>query len=377
MKNILLLFGGESPEHEISIITAKQVLSKFNLDKYKVYPIYLDKDHKFKYIPEFKTFDTFKDFIQLKKIDIKITIENGKVGFKLGGFNNLTDIYAAFLTFHGGEGEGGEIQGFLETLKIPYTGPSVRSGVYGMDKIVMKYIFEKNDIPIVPWMYITKKDWEENNNNCIKKINKFSKYPLIVKPSSLGSSIGVKRVNNVNELKDIIDSDILYDEFIIIEEFKENLMEITYSIIRDKGDIVFSLSEQIEKDINIVYSYNDKYLSGDKSKSKTQGMANSKKIIPAKINNDLDKKIKDVSRKVYTSLRSQSLVRIDYLVDTVNNKFYTIEINTIPGSLSFYLWESKGIQFREIIDIVIENAVLDFKEKNKFIKNIDSPLWNL
>ncbi len=377
MKNILLFFGGESPEHEISIITAKQILSKCNLEKYKVYPIYLDKDHRFKYIPEFGTFDTFKDFIKLRKIDVKITIENGVTTFKFGGFNNLVNIYAALLAFHGAEGEGGEIQGFLETLKIPYTGPSVKGAVYGMDKIVMKYIFEKNNIPIVPWMYITKKDWENDRDKCIKKINEFWKYPLIVKPSSLGSSIGVKKVDNDNELKDIIDSDILYDEFIIIEEFKENLAEITYSVIKDREDIIFSLSEQIEKDINIVYSYNDKYLSGDKSKSKTQGMANSKRIIPAKINETLDKEIKDISKKIYLLLRSQSLVRIDYLIDTANNKFYAIEINTIPGSLSFYLWESKGIQFREIIDIMLDNAVLDFNKKNKFIKDIDSPLWNL
>jgi D-alanine-D-alanine ligase len=376
MKNIILLFGGESPEHEISIITAKQIFSKCDLKKYNVYPIYLDKEHKFKYIPEFHKFNTFKDFKDLKKINIKIIIENGQTVFYLGNLRKLKDIYSALLTFHGGEGENGKIQGFLDTLKIPYTGPSVKGSVYGIDKIVMKYILEKNNIPIVPWTYISKHDWEENKDKCIKKIKELDKYPLIVKPSSLGSSIGVKKVDNDNELIDIIDSDILYDEFIIIEVFKENLVEITYSLLKDKDIILFSLSEEIEKNMNIVYSYSDKYLSGDKNKSKSEGMANSKKKIPANIPETLDKRIKETAKKIYVSLNSQSLVRIDYLVDIKNNKFYPIEINTIPGSLSFYLWEAKGVQFREIIDIMIETSVLDFKKQDKFISNIDSPLWD-
>ena len=374
-KNILLLFGGESPEHEVSIISAKQIFKKINKDKYNIFPIYLDKDHQFKYIPEFETFKEFKDFIKLKKYNIEIRLKKGEVNIYLNKFVKLKKVDASLLTFHGGEGESGDIQGFLNTLKIPYTGPNIKGAIYGIDKIVMKYILEKNNIEILPWMYITKNEWLENKKDVIKKIKKFHEYPLIVKPSSMGSSIGVKKVSNDEDLEEIIDSDILYDNNIIIEKFKDKVVEITYSLIKEKNNILISLSEEIEKDLDKIYSYENKYLQGGK-KNKAEGMSAERKNIPANISKKLDDRIKEASFKIYEVLNSQSLVRIDYLVDVKNDTFYTIEINTIPGSLSYYLWEAKGIPFEEMIDKMIDSAIYDFKEQEKILKNIDSPLWN-
>ena len=138
---------------------------------------------------------------------------------------------------------------------------------------------------------------------------------------------------------------------------------------------MISLSEEIEKDLDKIYSYENKYLQGGK-KNKAEGMSAERKNIPANISKKLDDRIKEASFKIYEVLNSQSLVRIDYLVDVKNDTFYTIEINTIPGSLSYYLWEAKGIPFEEMIDKMIDSAIYDFKEQEKILKNIDSPLWN-
>lgn len=376
-KNIVLIFGGESTEHEVSIITAKQVYRKFNFEKYNVYPIYIDKKHEFKYIKDFSKFETFKDFVKLKKIPVKISLYKGKASFYIGSIKKITQIDAILPTFHGGEGENGQIQGFFDLLKIPYTGPNIKGALFGIDKIITKYILEENNIEIVPWMYILKDDWENNRDKCIERIKKEIGYPAIVKPNSLGSSIGVKKVTTDSELEDIIDTDILFDEKIIIEKFKDDVIEITYSLMKNNNEIELSLSEEIEKDLNIVYSYEDKYLQEGGKKSKTnEGMAGSKRKVPAKINKNLDESIRNTAKQIYKLLDGQSLARIDFLVDQKNNKFYPIEINTIPGSLSFYLWEATGVQFSEIIDKLIDNAIKDFNSKDKFIKNIDSPLWN-
>ena len=383
--NVYLMFGGESVEHEISIITAKQVLKKINKDKYNIYPIYFDKNNTLEYIPDFYKFNLFSDFYRLHRKKIQFRLDCKKENIiqfkyktintkKLKIFKKLPSPDVALMCFHGSYGESGQIQGLLEFLNIPYTGPSMKGAVYGMDKIVMKYILEKNNIPILPWIYITEEEFNKNKKQCIDRIKKFSKYPLVVKPSSLGSSIGVKLVKNDTELKDTIESDLLYDKNIIIEKFGKGLTEINYSLLKKDNSIILSKSEEIHSNIKEIYSYEEKYIqSNKKTSSKNEGMAGTSRIIPAKIKKSLDKKVQDIAKNAYKVLNGESLARIDFLVDEKKEIAYIIEINTIPGSLSFYLWESMGEQFENIIDILIKEAIKN--TKNKYIKSFDTPLW--
>ena len=375
--NIYLMFGGESPEHEISLITAKQVLKKINKEKYNIYPIYFNKKNSLEYIPDFHKFNLFSDFYRLHRKELKIIIKQDGIAefiYKKINSKKLPSPDVAITCFHGGFGEGGQIQGLLDFLKIPYTGPSMRGAVYGIDKIVMKYILEKNDISILPWIYITENEFRKNKKNCITRIKKLDKYPLVVKPSSLGSSVGVSLVKNDIELKDAIENNLLYDKNLIIEKFGKGLKEINYSLIRNKENIILSKSEEIQSSIKDIYSYDNKYIqSNKKTSSKNEGMAGSSRIIPANITTSLDKKIQEIAKKTYDVLNGESLARIDFLIDEKKEIVYVIEINTIPGSLSFYLWESKGAQFENIIDILILEAIE--KSRDKHIKSFDSPLW--
>ena len=373
--NLYLMFGGESPEHEISIITAKQILKKINKDKYTIYPIYLDKNNKFKYISNFETFNTFKDFKNLSIQDLTIIIQNKKVIFKTGKLKTIPSPDICLLAFHGGYGENGTIQGFLDMVNIPYTSSGVKGSVYGMDKIVMKYILEANNIPILPWTYIDIDDWNSDIKKCIKKIKTISSFPYIVKPSSLGSSIGVKKVENDEELEDALSEDFLYDNSVIVEKFGENMQEINYSIMQNITKYELSESEEINKDGIKLFSYNEKYLKGNKKIQNQEGMASSDRIIPANIDQNLDNKIRESTIKAYKILNSRGIARLDFLIDQKNNNFYLIEINTIPGSLSFYLWEAKGTPFSDVIDNLIKDTLYAFSQKKKLIKTFDSPLW--
>ncbi len=375
--NLYLMFGGESPEHEISIITAKQILKKINETKYTVFPIYLDKNNKFKYISNFERFNTFKDFKKLDIQDLTIIIQNKKVIFKLGKLKTIPSPDICLLAFHGGYGENGTIQGFLDMIDIPYTGSWLKGSVYGMDKVVMKYILESNNIPILPWTYINIDQWNSDKKECMKKIKNISDFPYIVKPSSLGSSIGVKKVENEEELEDALSEDFLYDNNVIIEKFGKDMQEINYSIMQNIKEYELSESEEINKDDIKLFSYDEKYLKGNKKNHNQEGMMDSKKIIPANVEHNLDNKIKESTIKAYKILHARGIARLDFLIDKKNNNFYLIEINTIPGSLSFYLWEAKGTPFSNVIDNLINDTFYAFNQKKKLIKTFDSPLWKI
>ena len=379
------MFGGKSVEHEISIITTKQVLKKIDKNKYNIYPIYFNKENELEYIPDFYKFNLFSDFYRLHRKKMLIKIGKNSTTSQTINFKYKSRLYikklptpdVAIMCFHGGFGESGQIQGILDFLKIPYTGPSMRGAVYGIDKVVMKHILERNNIPLLPWIYITNNEFRKNRKICISKIKNFSKYPLVVKPASLGSSIGVTMVKNDTELKDAIESNLLYDKNIIIEKFGKGLKELNYSLMKDNGNIVLSKSEEIRNNIDKIYSYEEKYVQSNKKiPTKNEGMAGSERTIPAKISNTLDKKIQDIAKKTYEVLDGESLARIDFLVDEKKEIAYVIEINTIPGSLSFYLWESKGQQFEKIIDILIKEAIQSSKNQNSHIQSFNTPLWN-
>ena len=337
---VAVVFGGSSVEHEISIITGMQVLASINKTKYKVYPVYLTKDNKFMMGKKLHMLETYKqDKIKMNEV----VFTRNKI---LTNFSSIP-IDVVITCVHGRGVEGGELAGFFETLQIPYTSCDVLTASICQDKITTKKLLSYEQIPIVKFIGIAYSDWINNRDDVLNEI-KFLNYPLIGKAANLGSSIGIEYISSPNQLEKAIIALFKYDDRILIEEALTDFREFNCSII-DKD--VVSVIEEVNTS-NDLLTFNDKY---EESKAY--------RTIPAKIDIELEKLIIDTTKNVAQIINNKGVSRIDYLFDTNNDMLYVNEVNTIPGSLSYYLYEDKGIYFDDLLDLLIDRAI-----KNKFLK---------
>jgi len=376
-RNVAIIFGSRSAEHEVSIITAHQLISALDKNKYEIIPIYITKngdwltDEKFLNINTFtkgslpnpSTFD--KAYISPSPQDRCIVRE------KSGLFRTRKRIPVdvAFPVMHGPHGEDGTLQGLLELAGIPYVGAGVLGSAVGMDKIVMKSIFRENDLPTVNYIWCTTNEWKSKPEEILRIIEDALNYPVFVKPANSGSSIGVSKAQNMDELKFAIDVASQYDRRIIVDEGVENLIEVNCSIMGNY-DLVASVCEQPISTGELL-SFDDKYTHEDGA---TSGMNGAERIIPAPISAELTNEIQELSKKAFRVLNCKGIARIDFLVDKKNEKPYLNEINTIPGSFSFYLWEHSEIEFPQLADKLIELALEVHKEKSQIMYSHSSNL---
>lgn len=330
MKTIGIIYGGISTEHEVSIMSAKSVISNLNKEKYKIKELYINKYGKWFEIIDGKKEEIYNLIWVLKDLDI------------------------AFPVLHGVGGEDGTVQGMLEILGIPYVGCGVFASSVGMDKIYTKILFEKAEIPQTPYVYVKnikdnyviideKFDEEEFE---IKKITDKIKFPMFVKPSNSGSSVGVKKSTNIEELKLAIENAGHYDNKILIEQGIDG-KEVECAIL-DVGEPIASTVGEIQS-AEEFYSYDAKY---NNSESKT--------IIPAKIEKKQIEEIKRLAIKAFKTIDGRHLSRVDFFIEKETNKIYINEINTMPGftQISMYpkLFEAVGIKYSELLDKLIENV---------------------
>ncbi len=363
-KKIGVIFGGNSVEHEISIITALQAIESIDREIYEVVPIYLSKKHKFYSHIDFLKMDTFKDLDNVcKKYEEKIFfLEQDKVCLlnKKKSFfkrSEQIDVDLFFPIVHGTNVEDGKLQGFLEMFKIPYIGPTTTSAVIGQEKAVMKDILKAHDVNQTKYIWVN----ESQSDDILNIVKNNLSYPVIVKPNCLGSSVGIFVAENEEELSSKIMDSFKYDEVLVIEEALSDFEELNISLVNINGNIRTSSIERVIAS-NDVLTYEDKYLSG--SKTKSQGMASLGRELPAKIDNKIEEEIISLTTKVYEVLRCSGIVRVDILL--LNGKVYINEVNNIPGSLSYYLWEEKGITYKELLSEYIEDGIKKFyKRKNK------------
>lgn len=355
------IYGGISTEHEISIISALQAINNMNLDKYDVVPIYLSKNGVFYTGKYLLNIDNYKDLSLISKKCKEVSIIKKNNDFALLSVNFphkvLTNIDIFFPVVHGYNVEDGSIAGFLETIGAPYAESDLYASLIGQDKVIQKMVFKENGINIVPYTYFYENEYLDNEEEIISKINELS-FPVIVKPARLGSSVGINIAADEVSLKEAINEALKYDEKIIVEKIIENLKELNCSVLGDKDLYKPSLIEKVSAKENIL-SYEDKYISGGKSK----GMASASRKIPADISKRLTKEIENMSVKACKALNTSGIVRIDYLYDTKNEKIYLNEINIIPGSLSFYLW--KDTKYKDLLASIIELGIKKYKNKSR------------
>lgn len=367
-------------EHEISVITASQVMAAFDTDMYEIIPVYITKQGRWFTGQALFDLKNYKDLKGLEGMCEEVFMRPEYGDFNLykahtGLFAKrnpvVATLHAAVPCLHGTNGEDGIFEGVLETIGLPFAGCNTLSSANGMDKITMKMILSHEGIPVVDFVWTTDKNWGRNREAVIGEVESKLGYPVIVKPANLGSSVGIGKASDRDELIRCIDNAEKFASRIIIEHCIEQLKEINCSVLGDADDHISSVLEEPVKTGEIL-SYSDKYMGGSKNAG---GMAASTRRCPAELPADLTEKIRKMAGDTFSVLSCHGVSRIDVMVDEADNSVYVNEINTIPGSLSYYLWEASGISFAELTKRLVELALKRKRETERKTFSYDSNIF--
>lgn len=375
-----VIYGGETVEHEVSVISALQAMNNLNEDKYDIVPIYISKDRIWYTGHMLRDIEFYKEFEDEKKYATKVMLYKKGKTFLLqrttGLFRkDITDLDVILPVVHGNNVEDGSLAGLLDSIGIPYVGSHVLGGALGQDKVVMKQVMESVNLPIVPYTWFYDSEYLDNKENILKEIKKIG-YPVIVKPATLGSSIGIEVAKNEKDIESKIEDAMEYDTKIVVEKVIENLTEVNASVLGNYEYQKVSPLEEVMGEDEIL-SFADKYLGNTKSKgTASKGMASTSRIVPARISEKLTKEIQDTAKQVFKVLNLSGVCRVDFLIDNKENKFYVNEPNTCPGSLSFYLWKEAGMKYSELLDEMVSIAIKEYKHKNQKTMSFKSSIFD-
>ena len=352
---IAVIFGGRSVEHEVSIVSALQAISNIDKEKYDVIPLYISKSGNFYTGDVLFNVENFRDIPSVIKKSQQVAPYGDNGMLKLIPISKFSKkILSADVIFpivHGTNCEDGTLQGLIELYNIPYVGCNVMSSAAGMDKYVSKLILKSSGIPVVDAKQYYNFEWNNNKDAVCDELESFAAYPIIVKPVNLGSSVGIRKVHNRDELFDAIEFAFNFSDRVIVERAVQNLREINCSVYGSASQNQASVCEEpISADE--ILSYADKYTSSSSSK----GMSGSKRRIPAELPEETSEYIRSLAKKTFTALDCSGVARIDFLMDSVSGEIFVNEINAIPGSLAFYLWEPLGISYPHLLDELIKGA---------------------
>ena len=367
-----VFFGGKSVEHEVSVISAIQAVNAFNRDKYDVIPVYITKNNEL-YVGEgVGKIEEYRNIPALLKKSTRVIMVNDQNKTKLVcypmkkfGDSTMAEIDVAFPIVHGTNVEDGTFQGYLQMMNIPYVGCDVLSSAVGMDKYVMKAVLKDNNIPVLDCVTVSANEYAKNSGAVFAKIKEKVGFPAIVKPINLGSSVGIKIGRDEEELNDALDYAFGFAGKVLVEHAVMNLREINCSVCGDGDEAKASECEEPISNHEIL-SFEDKYSGGSKS-SKASGMASLDRKIPAEISKEMRAEIREMAVKAFKCLGCSGVSRIDFMLDVDSDKIYLNEINTIPGSLAFYLWEPLGTKYSQLLDIMVSLAL----KRDREMKNIN------
>jgi len=369
-----VIFGGETVEHEVSIISAIQAMNKMDEEKYEIVPIYITKDREWYTGDMLKDIDVYQDLDLIKRYGVNVVLYYKNGSYVLQKKNGLfkrtvKEIDIAFPIVHGTNVEDGVLQGYLQTIGIPFVGPNVYGAVAGQDKTIMKDIWKNAELPMTDYFWFYDVDYRQNPDEIVKKAKKL-KFPVIVKPATTGSSVGISFCDDEESLKEGIDEALQYDSKIIIEEVVQNLKEVNIAVM---GNYEHQKVSEIEEVLsaNKFLTYTDKYIGGGKGKTKggikvkgkSKGMASTNRKLPAELDKKTREEIETIAVRAFKALGSAGNSRIDFLIDEKAKKVYINEINSIPGSLAYYLWEAKDQDFTKVLDEMINIGIKDYKKR--------------
>lgn len=339
-KRIAIIFGGKSAEHEISVISARSIFDAIDRDKYDIVSIYIGKDGLWRIV---SSPHSEKEF--------------DKKGYSFLPWSLKEEFFDADIYFpvlHGPYGEDGSLQGLLEMADVPYVGAGIMGSALGMNKAKAKEVLSFWNIPVVDWISFRDVDWNEKGKEILERCKKIP-LPLFVKPSNLGSSIGISKVKDYSELSDAIERAFKWDRVVLVER-GVNAREIECSVLGNDKPIASVPGEVIP--YREFYDYKDKYLEGK-----------TKFVIPANVSEEEKKKFQELSVRAFIALECYGMARVDFLMDRDTHEIFVNEINTIPGftSISMYpkLWEASGITYPQLIERLIELAFERYRMKRK------------
>ncbi len=382
--NIGVFFGGRSTEHEISVISASQAMAAINREKYNVTPIYITKQGRWFTGEALFDIKNYRNPQALVSKCTEVYMQPVYGDYNLyktkrsvwGGNGVLTKLDVVIPVLHGSNGEDGIFEGVLESVGIPFAGCNTLASANGMDKITMKMILAADGVPVVPYVWFTDKEWFNKRDELLTKIETKLGYPVIIKPANLGSSVGIGSAHNREELVDRIADAQRYSTRIIVEHMLADMQEINCSVLGDCNDYRMSVLEEPIKSADFL-TYEEKYGSGAGSKggSKGVGMQRSQKRIPAELPADVTERIQFLAGETFRILSCHGVSRVDVMIDKKDGQIYVNEINTIPGSLSFYLWEATGLSFEKLMDTLVELAVKRKRELEQKTVSYDQNIF--
>ena len=376
---VAVMFGGKSVEHEVSVISGIQALEHLDTQKYDPIPVYISRDNQYYIGSDIGKIDAYRNIPGLLARSQRVTFlnEGGDVFLAaLPSGKVMQQIDVAMPVVHGTNEEDGVLQGYLRTIGVPFTGCDVAASAVGMDKAFQKMVIRDAGVPVLDCIVLYNNDYrdiEATMDRCEAEVG----YPLIVKPACLGSSVGIGIAKDRGELEKCLDDAFSYADKILVERAVTNLREINCSVYGDMSDARASVCEE-PMHTGTFLTYEDKYGSGgggskDGTKGvapadgnssagsseggQSQGMVELARKIPAPISDEMTARIQDYSVRAFRAMNCAGVVRIDYILDSETNEVFLNEINTIPGSLAFYLWEATGIKYPDLLDGLIRIAL--------------------
>ncbi|MBO5472539.1 MAG: D-alanine--D-alanine ligase [Lachnospiraceae bacterium] len=371
-----VFFGGKSVEHEVSVISGLQAFNSFNRQKYEPVPIYITKENELYTGEAVADIANYKNIPELLKKSTRVFLmcEQGKVQLiqypvKKFGSSVAAEIDVAFPVVHGANVEDGSLQGFLRHYNIPLAGCDVMASAVTMDKYVMKTVLKDNGIPVLDCVTLNVKEYQREETAAYARIEEKIAYPVIVKPVNLGSSVGIKVAKDRAGLAEALEYAFTFGPKVLVERAIMHLREINCAVL---GDYEEAAASECEEPISSdeILSYEDKYVAG--SKSGSEGMRTAKRELPAKLTPEKREEIRHMAVRTFQVLNCSGVSRIDFMIDRDTDQVYVNEINPIPGSLAFYLWEALGKPYEELLDDMVKLALKREREEKSMLTSFDS-----
>ncbi len=378
---VAVLFGGQSPEHEVSVISGMQAFAATDTERWNPVPLYLAKDGSWWTGPKLGSVDAFSRTDAFRSLGRRVSVRPAPGGRlvldpeRRSRFSRtaLQPVDIVFPVLHGGSGEDGGLQGLCETLGVPYVGSGIIGSAVGMDKDISKLLCRQVGIPVVEHVAIREADWADRENAWLDRCESDLGFPVIVKPARLGSSIGISRASERSGLDRAIEDAFRYDGKVVVERAVPELREVNCSVLGDPVDAVASvLEEPVSSDA--VLSFQDKYMKRDAApggakSQRPRGMASLDRLIPAPLDEGETEEIRRLAVRVFRAFECAGVARIDFLREGTTGRVFFNEINTIPGSLSFYLWEPSGVPFPDLVDRLLEIAVRQHHDRTARVRS--------
>ena len=382
-----VFFGGPSVEHEVSVITAMQAIQAMDPQRYEVIPVYTTKSGELYTGAHLSQLESYRNIPEALKQAQKVVLQKeGKdvvlmlAKQKRFGSSIVAALDVALPIYHGTGGEDGVMQAHFERLGLPYTGPDVTSSAIGMDKWASKAMFKLHGVPCVEGVKVTQSQYFTDPEAAAQTIEKAVGYPAIIKPYNLGSSVGIHKCRDRASLLEGLEDAFLYSQAVLAERAVQNLREINCAVLGDAEEARASVCEEPLNATDIL-TYADKYQSGGKtgktgakSGGGSKGMQSLARVVPADLSPEMTEKVQHLAIDAFRAIGACGCSRIDFLLDNQTGELFANEINTIPGSLAFYLWEKSGLTFTQLMDEMVRLALKRQRQQSLLHRSFETNL---